>query len=112
VRLSERARRRIAAPVAELARDGFAPSRTVLLARLLQELAVVLEQFQCGGFAPLREEWVARHAWQGRRVALKIADRCVAEGRAVGVAEDGALLLLSRTGLQSFHAGELSLRQA
>jgi len=112
VKLPERARRRIGAPVAELARDGIAPSRTVLLARLLQELAAVLQQFQRDGFGPLREEWLARHAWQGRRVALKIADRCVAEGRAVGVAEDGALLLLSRRGLERFHAGELSLRQA
>jgi len=112
VRLPEEAHRRIATPAAELAANGLAPSRTILLARLLEKIAGVLEQFQREGFSSLRDEWLARHAWQGKRVALKIADRAVAEGQAVGIAEDGALLLRSHRGLESFHAGELSLRQA
>jgi len=34
----------------------------------------------------------------------------VAEGKVVGVAEDGALMLASVGGIERFHSGELSLR--
>lgn len=112
VRLSEAARTAIAVPAAHLAHCETPPSRTILLVRLLEQLAEVLETFENAGFAALREDWLQRHAWQGRRVALKVADRQVAEGEAVGIAEDGALLLRSERGLEHFHAGELSLRRA
>lgn len=85
-------------------------SRTPLLARLLEDIAGVLEEFSRSGFGAFREEWQARHAWAGRRVALQLAERRVAEGDALGVAEDGALLLRSDSGVQRFHSGELSLR--
>jgi BirA family transcriptional regulator, biotin operon repressor / biotin---[acetyl-CoA-carboxylase] ligase len=112
VRLPEAARRQIPLPVAELAAKGVPPSRTVLLARVLQHMAAVLAQFEGHGFGSLRDEWLARHAWQGRRVMLRVAERKIAEGLAVGVGEDGALLLASHNGLERFHAGELSLRPA
>lgn len=88
------------------------PGRTPLLAALLEHIAAVLHQFSQAGFVPFRHEWQARHAWQGRRVTLRIAERQVAEGAAIGVGEDGALLLRSDQGLQRFHSGELSLRPA
>jgi BirA family biotin operon repressor/biotin-[acetyl-CoA-carboxylase] ligase len=72
-------------------------------------IASALEQFSRGGFAPFREAWLERHAWQGRRVVLSRAARCVAEGEVVGIAEDGALELLSARGIERFHSGELSL---
>ncbi len=112
VRLTDVARSAIAVPAAHLAHSEAPPSRTLLLVRLLEHLAAVLELFENAGFAALREDWLQRHAWQGRRVALKVADQHVAEGEAVGIAEDGALLLRSERGLERFHAGELSLRQA
>src|SRR6266496_703884 len=73
-------------------------------------VAAVLAQFSREGFAPFQEEWLRRHAWQGRRVALSQAERRVAEGRIVGVAEDGALMLSSAKGIERFHSGELSLK--
>jgi BirA family biotin operon repressor/biotin-[acetyl-CoA-carboxylase] ligase len=112
VRLPQAARRRIDARVSDLADARLAPSRTVLLAKLLEELAATLERFQRDGFAPFRKAWLARHAWQGRRVALTVSERRVAQGEAVGVAEDGALLLRSSRGVERFLAGELSLRRA
>lgn len=110
VRLDEAARERIGQPATDLARCGVVPSRSVLLVALLEGLALSLAQFSREGFAPFREEWLRRHAWQGRQVALSLAGRRVAEGRAVGIAEDGALVLESRQGLARFHSGELSLR--
>jgi BirA family biotin operon repressor/biotin-[acetyl-CoA-carboxylase] ligase len=112
VSLNGGARRSVAVPAADLAGEGLPPSRTLLLARVLEKIAGVLEQFEQEGFAPFRSEWLARHAWQGKRVELKLADRHVAEGKVVGVDEEGALLLRSRRGLARFHAGELSLRRA
>lgn len=85
------------------------PSRTVLLAELLLELRSVLEQFADAGFAPFRAEWLQYHAWQGRQVTLRVAEGTVADGEAVGVSEDGALLVRSARGVERFHSGELRL---
>jgi BirA family transcriptional regulator, biotin operon repressor / biotin---[acetyl-CoA-carboxylase] ligase len=112
VRLPAGAQERIAPPAIDLSAAGRVPSRTELLARVAEQLAVALPTFQAGGFAPFRDEWIARHAWQGCRVSLRIAGRSIAEGEAVGVAEDGALLLRSERGIEHFHAGELSLRRS
>jgi BirA family biotin operon repressor/biotin-[acetyl-CoA-carboxylase] ligase len=111
VRLDARLRDRIAQPVTDLADCCEAPpSRTVLIMALLKSLADALEHFAHEGFAPFREEWLRRHAWQGRRVALSLADSGVAEGKIMGVAEDGALMLASARGIERFHSGELTLR--
>jgi len=112
VRLDGAARERIGQPVTDLAHcGGVAPSRSLLLAALLEGLALVLAQFAREGFEPFREEWLRRHAWKDRQVALELAGRQIAEGRIVGIAEDGALMLASPGGVQRFHSGELSLRQ-
>jgi len=111
VRLDELMRKRIGRAATDIAsRVAQVPSRTVLLASLLECLAAVFAQFSREGFAPFREEWLRRHAWPGRRVALSFSDRRVAEGKIVGVAEDGALMLASSRGIERFHSGELSLR--
>jgi len=112
VRLDAGLRSRIDQPVTDLANcGGPLPARTVVLAALLESLAAALTQFSREGFAPFREAWLRRHAWQGRRVALSIADRRVAEGEVLGIAEDGALMLRSQRGIERFHSGELSLRR-
>jgi BirA family biotin operon repressor/biotin-[acetyl-CoA-carboxylase] ligase len=89
-----------------------APSRSVLLGLLLAELAAVLEAFSREGFAPLRGEWQQRHAHQNRRVSLNASGRPGAgtEGEAVGVDEDGALLLRTARGVERVVSGDVSLR--
>lgn len=89
---------------------GMAVDRNVLLARLLNELDAVLEQFSIGGFAPLREEWQALHAYQNRPVRLLLPDDSEATGVATGVADDGVLLLKTAQGVTRYHSGEVSLR--
>jgi BirA family transcriptional regulator, biotin operon repressor / biotin---[acetyl-CoA-carboxylase] ligase len=114
VRINSALHARIDRPVTDLAscRGVAVPRRTVLLGALLESLADVLAHFAREGFAPFRDDWQQRHVWQGRRVRLALADRRVAEGEALGVAEDGALVLSSPRGVERFHSGELSLRRA
>src|SRR5258706_6278322 len=111
VRLGARTRKRIGAPATDIASHSEAsPSRTAVFVESLESIAGVLARFSREGFAPFRQEWLQRHAWQGRQVALLQAGRRVAEGKVVGVAEDGALMLASVEGIRRFHSGELSLR--
>jgi len=113
VRLSEATRARIGQAAADLETAcGAAPDRNQLLAGVLIELDRLLEAFAQEGFAPLRDEWQRRHAQQGRRVTLTLPDGTRRSGRARGVAEDGALLLETRSGTQRFHSGDVSLRPA
>ena len=90
--------------------SGQAPQRNRLLAATLIELAQVLDQFAAHGFAPLRQEWMARHAHQGKPVTLSSGDGKTLVGRAAGVADDGALLVETARGLERFVSGEVSLR--
>ena len=113
VALPRELRRGIGQPVADLAEAlAQAPPRAELLAAVLLQLDETLAEFSRRGFAAFRADWTDRHAYQGRRVVLKLADQAVAEGEAIGVAEDGALLLRSSRGVERFHSGELSLRPA
>jgi BirA family biotin operon repressor/biotin-[acetyl-CoA-carboxylase] ligase len=111
LRLPARLRDAIDQPVADLASiAGDAPRRNPLFAATLIELAQVLDLFSAQGFAPLRGQWTQRHAHQGKTVTLSSADGKAVAGRAVGVAEDGALLLETPRGVERFVSGELSLR--
>jgi BirA family biotin operon repressor/biotin-[acetyl-CoA-carboxylase] ligase len=101
----------IAQPVTDIASIAAqAPPRNRLLAALLVELAQVLEAFAERGFAPLREEWMARHAHQGKPVRLSAGEGGSAAGTALGVDEDGALLLETARGVERFIGGDVSLR--
>jgi BirA family biotin operon repressor/biotin-[acetyl-CoA-carboxylase] ligase len=111
VRLPAVLRDAIAQPVTDVASVGNdVPQRNRLLASTLAELAQVLDLFAAHGFAPLRDEWTARHAHQGKAVTLASADGKTVVGRAEGVAEDGALLIETARGVERFVSGELSLR--
>jgi BirA family biotin operon repressor/biotin-[acetyl-CoA-carboxylase] ligase len=111
VRLGTQTRERIGGPATDIASHSeTVPTRTAVFIESLESIAGVLARFSREGFAPFRREWLQRHVWQGRRVALSQAGRRVAEGKVVGVAEDGALILASVEGVERFHSGELSLR--
>lgn len=91
---------------------GGPVDRNLLLARLLQELAAVLDLFAARGFAPLREEWQQLHAYRDQAVRLELPGGQGIMGIARGVAEDGALLLETAAGVARHHSGEVSLRPA
>ena len=88
------------------------PERHQLLATLLEQLALVLEQFSAQGFAACREAWQEYHAWQGRALCLLADGQLQGEGICLGADSDGALLLATEAGTVRYLSGELSLRMA
>ena len=86
------------------------PERSALLAQLLIKLAAVFDRFAIGGFAVLRDEWQARHAWQDRPVHVLRDGRLEMEGICCGADRDGALLLRTAAGVQRCLSGDVSLR--
>ena len=88
------------------------PATSALLARLLTALSVVLTRFGAEGFASAREQWLERHAFQGRAVRLFSDFSEPLEGLCRGVDSDGALLLETAAGVQRIVTGEISLRLA
>jgi BirA family biotin operon repressor/biotin-[acetyl-CoA-carboxylase] ligase len=110
VRLPAAAKRSIGRPVADLA--GEVGSRNALAARLVAEIAGAAATFERAGFGAFREEWLQRHAWQGRAVRVAAPAQRTVDGVAVGVADDGALIVDTPRGPERFHAAEVSLRLA
>jgi BirA family biotin operon repressor/biotin-[acetyl-CoA-carboxylase] ligase len=84
--------------------------RNALLARVLTSLHGVLEAFGVGGFAALRERWLALDAYAGAPVHILSEFSAPLEGRCVGVDADGALLLDTVGGVQRIISGDVSLR--
>lgn len=113
VRMPDAVARSIGQPVTDVASvAGAPPARGALLIALLVELAAALRRFAAEGFAPVRDEWLRAHAYQDRPVRLVLADARSIEGRAVGVADDGALLIERGGAVERYHSGEVSLRAA
>lgn len=81
-----------------------------LLADILKELLDVLAQFASGGFASLREEWLAVHGFQDVPVRLLSDFDPPRDGICRGVDHDGALLFASGGVVSRVLAGEVSLR--
>jgi len=111
VLLAPAVRREIDQPVTDLSHisRGHSIDRNVLLARALDELVKVLDQFAEDGFAPLRIAWQRRHALQRKPVRIALPDGRSARGEVIGVDADGALVLDSKGHRLRFLSGEVSL---
>lgn len=111
LRLSADLRRGIDQPAAGL-RDILTdlPAADELLGVLLYHLAEVLQAFERDGFAALRQEWAASHAYHARPVRMLMPDGRAIEGTVDDVAPDGALLLDVGGSMQRFSSGEISMR--
>ena len=86
------------------------PERHALFSCLLIELARAFDRFAAGGFAALRDDWHACHAWQDRPVRLLRDGRIETEGVCAGADADGALLVRTVDGLERCLSGDVSLR--
>jgi BirA family transcriptional regulator, biotin operon repressor / biotin---[acetyl-CoA-carboxylase] ligase len=91
---------------------GVDVDRNDLLARLLASLHGVLESFNRGGFAALRERWLALNAYADAPVRILSEFAATLEGRCAGVDADGALLLQTACGVRRVISGDVSLRAA
>lgn len=91
---------------------ALAPDRHTVLAALLSALHSVRLVFETGGFAALRNEWEAAHAWTNAWVQVSTGEvgRELLSGQMIGVSEDGALLLKTAAGVMPVLAGDVSLR--
>lgn len=88
------------------------PERHVLFAAILDEMAIVLDQFDAAGFAGQKAEWQRYNAWQDRAVKVLDEGREPMAGRCLGVDDDGVLLLETAAGVERVYAGDVSLRPA
>lgn len=83
-----------------------APLRSELIASLIIELYKGLDVFSNEGLKPFKEEWTHLHANQGKRMRLNGSPS--REGVAVGINDDGAILLRSiDDGILPIYAGEV-----
>lgn len=85
-------------------------NRNQLLAHFLIELYQLLEVFKIKGFGPFRDEWMRLHCHQNQPVVLHMPNKKIIEGVAVGVTNEGQLILKTDSGLHNFAIGDISLR--
>ncbi len=102
-RLSGRVRR----GVTSLERSIAPPPRSRVIAAVAAKLVPALERFEAAGFEPTRREWEALDAYAGQRLRVRLADGRVLAGVAGGLAEDGALRLLTARGLRAVHSARV-----
>ena len=102
----------VRAASAALCAAGESTDENDLYAALLGELLAVLEIFAVQGFAALRPEWLAHHAFQDAHISLVSDFDTPRPGICRGVDSDGALLLDVDGGIERVLSGEVSLRPA
>jgi BirA family biotin operon repressor/biotin-[acetyl-CoA-carboxylase] ligase len=86
--------------------------RNAVIERVARTLMDTIELFEQHGLAPLRRQWEAMDAHAGQRLRVRLADGRVISGVANGLAEDGALQLLTAKGMQSVRSGRLVTARA
>ncbi len=90
--------------------DGNPPSRNELIAAILAELASLLDKFQQDGFEAFINEWQKYDILQGHPVSVHLPDK-TEEGIAIGINNDGALLVKIDDKIRPFYSGDASLRR-
>jgi len=114
VSLPPEARRTIAAAASRYGVAALAdacsesPSRNRVAGCVLSELLTMLLEFERGGFAAFRADWLELDALDDRGVVVLLGERRVA-GRACGVDSQGALCVSIDGRTQTFVSGEVSL---
>ncbi len=111
VRMPDAAAARIDQPWTDLARltHEALPDRNRLAAALIEELMTALQLFAVRGFAAFAAEWHALDCTVGHAVNLEHQQQTI-RGTAIGVDQDGALLLHTESGTHRFVSGDISLR--
>lgn len=92
--------------------SGNVPDRNKLLAELLVEISMMLDEFEQNGFSVFKSEWEENDALRNQQVELKTHNNQATGivGEVLGVNNQGALLLGTKDGEETFHGGELSPR--
>jgi BirA family biotin operon repressor/biotin-[acetyl-CoA-carboxylase] ligase len=88
---------------------GKRVSRNHLAAQLLAHLMNAVREFETQGLRAFVKEWAASDVFADSEVTLELPHGKV-QGIARGIDENGALLVVTKDGVQRFHSGEVSLR--
>src|SRR6185436_1738778 len=80
--------------------DFTAVSRNEILQRTAAALLAAIDAFEAGGLDALRAEWEAMDAHAGPRLRVRLAGGRIVTGVSGGLAEDGALRLVTRNGVR------------
>jgi BirA family biotin operon repressor/biotin-[acetyl-CoA-carboxylase] ligase len=107
--LTQDERDQVVQPVTDLADQGVHVPRTELVIQLVQSVDACVAQFEQEGLTPFIDEFNACHAFQDQACAVLLGDTRIS-GQVQGIAPDGALQVMTESGLQLFHGGEVSLR--
>ncbi|MGA9855143.1 MAG: bifunctional biotin--[acetyl-CoA-carboxylase] ligase/biotin operon repressor BirA [Gammaproteobacteria bacterium] len=111
VRMPKRVAAQIDQPWTDIAAlvTGAMPDRNHLAAAIIEELVTALQEFAVQGFGAFVADWRALDLVAGRPVHLQFQQQII-NGTALGVDQDGALLLHTEAGTRRFVSGDLSLR--
>jgi BirA family biotin operon repressor/biotin-[acetyl-CoA-carboxylase] ligase len=82
-------------------------SRNEVIQRIGLALLEAVGEFQRSGFNGVRAEWEAMDAHAGQRLRVRLADGRVVSGMANGLAPDGSLQLITRTGRRAVRSGRV-----
>ena len=85
--------------------------RNRLSARLAEKLTGVMERYGTDGLSPFLPEWERFDLYRGEKVEIRLGDRTYA-GIHAGIDKQGALRLDRDGHIETFQAGEVSLRPA
>ena len=88
---------------------GAKPSRNHVVAAILNQIIPLLAHYEHHGFTHYRSEWERLNAHLNQHVSVHVGARVV-NGIVQGVNGEGALILLTDSGEQIFHGGEVSVR--
>lgn len=82
------------------------PDRNKIIANVMRQLSLGLEEFAVSGFAPLQTYWNSLDVFRNSMVEVRAGSN-VTQGRVLGVSDTGALLLETVNGLKVMAGGEL-----
>lgn len=85
------------------------PSRNELAAGLITEMCTIINEYPEVGFRHYQTEWQQWDQYRNKTVSIIQGERHQ-QGTVSGVDQQGNLLLKTARGIQSFNAGEISLR--
>jgi BirA family biotin operon repressor/biotin-[acetyl-CoA-carboxylase] ligase len=83
-----------------------------LVPKLARAVLNALESFEQTGFAPMAAAWNAAHAYKNQPVHILDQGKILHQGIALGVDDEGVLILDCKEGLKHILAGDVSLRGA
>jgi len=89
--------------------ESGVPGRSLVVARVMEEIYRVLTEFERTGFAAFADEWQSADFLAGKQVTVA-TDSGTVVGVATGLADDGALQISTDQGISHLHSGDVSVR--